>query len=76
MTGNVAEWTSDFFAPYRYLTLIDPSTSPSPTPGYPVKVIRGGTFLDIAEFGRTTFRSFQKPDVRAGLYGFRVARDP
>jgi len=76
MCGNAAEWTSDTYAPYRYATLVDARAAAVPPPGALFKVVRGGAFIDIAELGRATFRSFQKPEVKAALYGFRVARDP
>jgi formylglycine-generating enzyme required for sulfatase activity len=75
MVGNAQEWTFYDFLHYRYRGLEEGSEDPpAPTTGS-FKVLRGGAFVDIAEFGRTTYRSFHKPDARTGLFGFRVARD-
>jgi formylglycine-generating enzyme required for sulfatase activity len=75
MSGNVVEWTLDCFAPYRWRSLEDGVRNPPPCATGNYRVLRGGAFLDIPEFGRTTYRSFAAPDSRTGIFGFRVASD-
>lgn len=75
MSGNALEWTLDCYAPYRYAALGENSPTPPPVASGNYRVLRGGAFLDIPEFGRTTFRSFLKPESRNGICGFRGARD-
>jgi len=40
------------------------------------KVIRGGSWFHVADNVRAAFRLFYDPEVRYGLVGFRLARDP
>jgi iron(II)-dependent oxidoreductase len=72
MSGNAAEWVSDFYAPDYY------SISPERNPAGPVlvtdHVLRGGSFASPAAEATTYFRDSShsvRPNPRAG---FRCAR--
>ncbi|MFN8113172.1 MAG: formylglycine-generating enzyme family protein [Solirubrobacterales bacterium] len=75
MTGNVWEWTTDWFDPDYY------SASPSSDPKGPKdgmhRVMRGGSYLCHASYCnryRVDSRSASAPDSSTGNLGFRVAR--
>jgi formylglycine-generating enzyme required for sulfatase activity len=79
MSGNVWEWTSDWYQPNYYLT------SPTEDPPGPVtgdtRVVRGGSYYSgsIAEESRHV-RASRRGSRPAGSQeddvGFRVARNP
>ncbi len=69
MSGNVAEWVSDWFDSGFYK--LSPRWSPTgPTQGR-YRTVRGGSFLDEADLARTAARSYQEPDVPSEGIGFR-----
>ena len=75
-TGNVWEWTADWFDPDYY------RVSPSENPAGPVKgsarVTRGGSYICHASYCRryrVSARSANMPDDATGNIGFRVAAD-
>jgi len=79
MTGNVAEWVSDWFSLDYYATSgdIDPQ---GPTDG-DEKVVRGGSFISQSTNGdpgynlRTWRRDTRDADDRKKHIGFRVVKD-
>jgi formylglycine-generating enzyme required for sulfatase activity len=72
LTGNVAEWTDDRFAP-RILSNISPEEWPTPVPGNIMeinRVLRGGGWN--SPFWHYT--NFYRADGSSDLLGFRCAR--
>jgi sulfatase modifying factor 1 len=76
VTGNVWEWTADWFDPGYY------ARSPRQDPHGPergtMRVMRGGSYLCHASYCnryRVDSRSSNGPDASTGNLGFRVARD-
>jgi serine/threonine protein kinase/formylglycine-generating enzyme required for sulfatase activity len=71
MHGNVWEWCQDWYDDAYY------ARSPTDDPLGPEmgerRVERGGCYISHAEFSRSSARSNDRPDLRAGSTGFRVA---
>jgi formylglycine-generating enzyme len=75
VTGNVWEWTADWFDPGYYASSprLDP---PGPETGT-MRVMRGGSYLCHASYCnryRVDSRSANGPDASTGNLGFRIAR--
>ncbi len=68
MAGNVSEWTSSDYKPYRGNTTDKPKA-----PGN--KVMRGGNYKSDNWATPATIRVELSPDSSAVVLGFRVARD-
>ena len=72
MSGNVAEWCEDAYAPNAFPIVWDMN------PTYfdedePRKIIRGGSWKDIGYYLRTGTRSFDFEDSASSYVGFRCA---
>lgn len=77
MTGNVWEWTADWFDP-AYYAASPREDPPGPDAGV-ARVMRGGSYLCHASYCnryRVDARSSSTPDSSTGNLGFRVARSP
>jgi formylglycine-generating enzyme required for sulfatase activity len=75
VTGNVWEWTADWFDP-GYYAASPPEDPPGPASGTH-RVMRGGSYLCHASYCnryRVDSRSANTPDSSTGNLGFRVAR--
>jgi sulfatase modifying factor 1 len=75
-TGNVWEWTADWFATGSYE--ISPPEDPSGPPSGERRVTRGGSYICHASYCRryrVSARSSNVPDDATGNIGFRVAAD-
>ncbi len=71
MAGNVAEWVQDWYRE-NYYTL-SPSINPlGPTEGE-FRVLRGGSWYNLAPAMRAAFRLWNYPDLRSDTVGFRCA---
>lgn len=70
MLGNVWEWTGDWKANYSASPPIDFA---GPNFGN-FRVIRGGSWSNVASYVRAAFRNGWEPDGRVGDLGFRVVR--
>lgn len=80
MSGNVAEWTSCAYHPSAYIFQHDlnPNYEYNATPQDPPvmkrKVIRGGSWKDIAYFLQTSARDYEYQDSTKSFIGFRNVR--
>ena len=76
MTGNVWEWTADWFSPGYYRQ--SPRENPLGPSAGTARVMRGGSYLCHASYCnryRVDARSSNTPDSSTGNLGFRVVRD-
>lgn len=80
MAGNVAEWTSSAFneAAYENISDFNPSyeynSKPGDAPVLKRKIIRGGSWKDVAYYIRNSTRSFEYEDTTKSYIGFRCVR--
>ncbi|MBN2639811.1 MAG: SUMF1/EgtB/PvdO family nonheme iron enzyme [Bacteroidales bacterium] len=80
MSGNVAEWTETAYdeAGYQYFSDINPSFTYNARPDDPPvmkrKVIRGGSWKDIAHFIQVSTRTYEYQDTTKSFLGFRCVR--
>ena len=80
MAGNVAEWTNTAYdvSAYVYMNDFNPNFEYNAKPGDPAsmkrKVIRGGSWKDIAAFIETSTRSYEYQDSTKSYIGFRCVR--
>lgn len=78
MAGNVAEWTNSAFDPASYNLTWDMNpnytynASENDPPVMKRKVIRGGSWKDIAYYLQTTSRSYEYQDTAKSYIGFRT----
>ena len=81
MAGNVAEWTSSAFdeSSYIYTHDMNPDYKYNARPDDPIvmkrKVVRGGSWKDIAYFLQCGTRTYEYQDSTACYIGFRCVRD-
>lgn len=71
MSGNVWEWVQDWFNFYK----TDALTNPAGPLNGSSKLYRGGSFDDIADDCRITYRYGNPPASRFNNLGFRLAHD-
>ena len=77
MAGNVAEWTSTAYHPSGYDIMGDWNPNyeynalPNDPPTLKRKVIRGGSWKDIAHYLKTSTRDFEYQDSSKSYIGFR-----
>ncbi len=71
MTGNVLEWVSDWYGEDYYGR--SPRKDPKgPSSGW-LRVYRGGGWIDLPDFLRSSYRSRLVPGARNHFLGFRCA---
>lgn len=72
MAGNVAEWVNDAYNPVGGSLMwdMDPIFD---DPNEPRKVVRGGSWKDIAYFLETSTRTYEYQDTQSAHIGFRTA---
>ena len=68
MHGNVAEWCSDWYAPYPRSLVTDPT---GPASGE-YRVVRGGGWDSAARFCRSAYRAGMDAQTSSASVGFRV----
>ncbi len=80
MAGNVAEWTSNAYdeSAYEMINDLNPdfqyNAKPEDSPSMKRKVIRGGSWKDIAYYLQVSTRSFEYQDSAKSYVGFRCVR--
>lgn len=80
MAGNVAEWTSNAYDESAYQVIGDFSpdfqydAKPDDPPAMKRKVVRGGSWKDIAYYIQVSTRSFEYEDSAKSYVGFRCVR--
>lgn len=74
MAGNVAEWTNSTYNPdsYEFISPLNPNYFDKENPR---RVIRGGSWKDIAYFLRANVRDFELKDSARSYIGFRTVID-
>jgi len=71
MSGNVWEWTGDWYGQDLEAGLIDPQGASTGS----MRVFRGGCVEFSAGGARVANRSMHKPRFRHSALGFRIARN-
>ncbi len=74
MAGNVKEWVDDWYDREYYTEESDYANPRGPIGGE-FKVLRGGSWRDLAGFIYSSFRNNSYPDTRLEDYGFRCAKN-
>ena len=74
MTGNVAEWVSDYYAADYYQAAGSGDNPQGPSSG-DQRVVRGGGFTSTALFARVSYRDHRAPEYYDPTVGFRCAKD-
>ena len=68
MSGNVCEWCNDWYGNY----ISSPSNNPTGPGSGACRVIRGGSWNDIARYCRSSDRDGITPDNRGNFLGLRL----
>ena len=74
MAGNVWEWTADWYDSGYYASA--PQRDPSGPASGSSRVLRGGSFNNVASLVRCAYRNWGYPDARYDDGGFRVVLPP
>jgi len=74
MAGNVSEWVEGSYAPssYEYTSSMNPSVN---DPENMRKVVRGGSWKDVAYFLQVSTRDYEYADSARSYIGFRTVQD-
>lgn len=74
MAGNVSEWVASSYDPnsYEYMSTINPNVNDEDNLR---KVIRGGSWKDVAYFLQVSSRDYEYQDSARSYIGFRTVQD-
>ncbi len=74
MAGNVSEWTASSYDPgaYEFVSTMNPNV---PDKNNKRKVIRGGSWKDVAYSIQVSTRDFEYADTARSYIGFRTVQD-
>ncbi|WP_456119803.1 T9SS ring complex lipoprotein PorK/GldK [Winogradskyella bathintestinalis] len=74
MAGNVSEWVNGSYDPasYEYSSTINPNVN---DPNNSRKVVRGGSWKDVAYFLQVSSRDYEYADSARSYIGFRTVQD-
>ena len=74
MAGNVSEWVASSYDPasYEYMSTINPNVNDKDNRR---KVIRGGSWKDVAYFLQVSSRDYEYQDSARSYIGFRTVQD-
>jgi gliding motility-associated lipoprotein GldK len=74
MAGNVSEWTNSSYdaGSYEYVSTMNPNAYDD---GNQRKVIRGGSWKDVAYFLQVSTRDYEYQDSARSYIGFRTVQD-
>ena len=74
MAGNVSEWVHGSYDPasYEYMSTINPNVN---DPNNQRKVVRGGSWKDVAYFLQVSSRDYEYADSARSYIGFRTVQD-
>ncbi|WP_370391647.1 gliding motility lipoprotein GldK [uncultured Winogradskyella sp.] len=74
MAGNVSEWVNGSYDPgsYEYASTINPNVN---DPENSRKVVRGGSWKDVAYFLQVSSRDYEYADSARSYIGFRTVQD-
>jgi sulfatase modifying factor 1 len=74
MSGNVSEWVDSSYDPgsYEYSSTMNPSVN---DPKNSRKVVRGGSWKDVAYFLQVSTRDYEYADSARSYIGFRTVQD-
>jgi gliding motility-associated lipoprotein GldK len=74
MAGNVSEWVEGSYDPgsYEYSATFNPSVN---DPNNQRKVVRGGSWKDVAYFLQVSSRDYEYQDSARSYIGFRTVQD-
>ncbi|MGB0981223.1 MAG: gliding motility lipoprotein GldK [Winogradskyella sp.] len=74
MSGNVSEWVNGSYdtASYEYMSTINPNVN---DPKNTRKVVRGGSWKDVAYFLQVSSRDYEYADSARSYIGFRTVQD-
>ncbi len=75
MSGNVWEWNWDWYgSTYPTGTEASPDVDPTGPENGSLRVTRGGSWLDYAQYCRSADRDGSPPSIRVSNLGFRLTR--
>ncbi|HMI07839.1 MAG TPA: gliding motility lipoprotein GldK [Flavobacterium sp.] len=74
MAGNVSEWTDSSYdaSAYEYVSTMNPNVGDTKNMR---KVVRGGSWKDVAYFLQVSTRDFEYADTARSYIGFRTVQD-